>query len=55
MPVDLRTAQGGNREVLDSKTGKFVPNPAFGTPARFAGDPGQGEQRLAQLGVRLTF
>ncbi|HYU26256.1 MAG TPA: TonB-dependent receptor [Thermoanaerobaculia bacterium] len=45
----------GNREVLDSKTKTFVPNPAFGTPARFAGDPGQGEQRLAQLGIRLSF
>ena len=26
-----------------------------GTPARFAGDPLQGEQRLMQLGVRFTF
>ena len=24
-------------------------------PAAFAGDPGQGEQRLAQLGLRVTF
>jgi Carboxypeptidase regulatory-like domain/TonB dependent receptor len=28
---------------------------ADGTPSRFAGDPGQGEQRLTQLGVRFTF
>ncbi len=34
-------------------------NPAvfdrFGTPNAFAGDPLQGEQRLAQLGLRLSF
>jgi hypothetical protein len=28
---------------------------AYGTPSAFAGDPGQGEQRLAQLGLRVTF
>ncbi len=28
---------------------------AFGQPSAFAGDPGQGEQRLAQLGLRLRF
>ncbi len=33
----------------------IVPNPAFGTPSSYAGDPGKGEQRLAQLGLRLTF
>lgn len=27
----------------------------FGQPNVFAGDPAQGEQRLAQLGVRVTF
>lgn len=27
----------------------------FGQPSAFAGDPGQGEQRLAQLGLRLRF
>jgi hypothetical protein len=27
----------------------------FGQAATFAGDPAQGEQRLAQLGVRVTF
>ncbi len=27
----------------------------FGTPSGYAGDPGQGEQRLAQLGLRVTF
>jgi len=27
----------------------------FGQPTTFAGNPGQGEQRLAQLGVRVTF
>jgi hypothetical protein len=28
---------------------------AYKTPKAFAGDPGQGEQRLAQLGLRMTF
>ncbi len=27
----------------------------FGQASTFAGDPGQGEQRLAQLGVRISF
>jgi hypothetical protein len=27
----------------------------FGQPTAFAGDPGLGEQRLAQLGLRVTF
>jgi hypothetical protein len=27
----------------------------FGQAITFAGDPGQGEQRLAQLGLRITF
>jgi hypothetical protein len=45
----------GNREVQDPVTGNFIPNPAFGTPSKFAGDPGLGEQRLAQLGLRVTF
>ncbi|HEY4641234.1 MAG TPA: TonB-dependent receptor [Thermoanaerobaculia bacterium] len=45
----------GNREVFDTDLKKFVPNPAFGTPSKFAGDPGLGEQRLAQLGLRVTF
>jgi hypothetical protein len=36
----------------------FVGNMAssqFGQPTAFAGDAGLGEQRLAQLGVRLEF
>lgn len=45
----------GNREILDAASGKFVPNPAFGQASIYAGDPGQGEQRLMQLGLRLTF
>jgi hypothetical protein len=44
----------GNRFVLNA-SGNPVPNPTFGTPSAFAGDPGLGEQRLAQLGLRLTF
>jgi hypothetical protein len=32
-----------------------VPNPDFGKPTAFAGDPLQGEQRLAQIGLRFHF
>ncbi len=43
--------------VVDPNTGKIVtvPNPDFGKPTTYAGDPLQGEQRLVQLGVRLAF
>ena len=37
---------------------RFVGNmadPNFGQPATFAGDPGQGENRLGQLGLRFRF
>ncbi|HYL04431.1 MAG TPA: TonB-dependent receptor [Thermoanaerobaculia bacterium] len=34
---------------------KLTPNPTFGQPTIFAGDSLQGEQRLVQLGARLTF
>lgn len=46
-----------NKIITDPVTGlpKLVPNPAFGTAQAFAGDPGLGEQRLAQLGIRVTF
>jgi Carboxypeptidase regulatory-like domain/TonB dependent receptor len=44
----------GNRFIRDDN-GNVVANPAFGTPSNYAGDPGRGEQRLAQLGVRVTF
>lgn len=49
----------GQRNIIitDPVTGagKLVPNPAYGSAQAFAGDPGQGEQRLAQLGVRVKF
>src|SRR3954466_4461607 len=32
-----------------------APNPVFMKPNAFAGDAGQGEQRVAQLGFRVTF
>src|SRR5882724_7280582 len=32
-----------------------VTSPDFGKPSAFAGDPLQGEQRLAQLGLRIHF
>jgi hypothetical protein len=44
--------------LLNSKNGtRFALNPATGQyePTIFAGDTGQGEQRLAQLGARLRF
>jgi hypothetical protein len=30
-------------------------NPAYGQPSTYAGDPGMGEQRLAQFGLRFHF
>lgn len=52
----------GARYVIDSTKPatlpireRLAPNPVFGTPAAFAGDPLQGEQRLIQLGVRLKY
>lgn len=36
-------------------SGKCTFPAGFGQATTFAGDPGQGEQRLAQLGVRITF
>ena len=45
--------------LFNSKNeGGFVGNrssAAYNQPSFYAGDPGQGEQRLAQLGVRVTF
>jgi hypothetical protein len=32
-----------------------ISSAAFGTPRVFAGDPGQGEQRIMQLGFRIEF
>ncbi len=36
-------------------SGKCTFTGGFGQAGTFAGDPGQGEQRLAQLGLRVTF
>ena len=36
-------------------SGKCTFPAGFGQATTFAGDPGQGEQRLAQLGIRITF
>jgi hypothetical protein len=40
---------------FDPTTNKCTFGGGFGQAGTFAGDPGQGEQRLAQLGVRVTF
>ena len=52
----------GARYILDANgpitlpTGQKVrDNPAFATPSAYAGDPGQPEQRLLQLGVRIRY
>jgi hypothetical protein len=45
----------GARWTGRNAAGELVPNPAFGTPAAFSGDPLQGEQRLIQLGVRIKY
>lgn len=43
----------GAREILVG--GQAIPNPNFGRPSIFSGDPLQGEQRLIQLGARFRF
>ena len=45
----------GNRFVGVDANGKPIANAAYRTPSAFAGDPGHGDQRLAQLGLRLNF
>lgn len=44
----------GNRQGGNEING-VIGTPAFGTANVFAGDAGQGEQRLAQLGFRIEF
>jgi hypothetical protein len=44
----------GTKFLYDAN-GNAIPNPAFGQPSAYAGDPLQGEQRLAQLGLRFRF
>lgn len=39
----------------DYDPAKGCTNPTFGQATAFAGDPAQGEQRLAQLGLRIKF
>ena len=41
--------------AFDAVTKQCTFGGGFGQPNVFAGDPAQGEQRLAQLGVRVTF
>ena len=52
----------GARYVLDASRPatlpvqqRLAPNPVFGTPAAYSGDPLQGEQRLIQVGVRFKY
>jgi hypothetical protein len=45
----------GNRYTGRNAQGQLIDNPAFGTPAAWAGDAGQPEQRLLQLGLRLRY
>ena len=46
---------GYNGECDFNKATSQCTNPIFMHATAFAGDPGQGEQRLAQLGLRVTF
>ena len=41
--------QGGN------EINGLIGSPTFGETNTFAGTPGQGEQRLAQVGFRIEF
>ncbi len=51
--------EGGLELIGDSFNVLNDENPArpdrFGVASAFAGDPGQGEQQLFQLGVRFRF
>lgn len=44
-----------NGNCAVDNTGKCTFTGGFGQAGTFAGDPAQGEQRLAQLGLRVTF
>lgn len=48
------TNPGGNNQSGLAYNGNLA-SPTFGQANVFAGDPGQGEQRLAQLGFRIEF
>jgi outer membrane receptor protein involved in Fe transport len=50
-PARYRGARWSGR----NSAGALIPNPAYQTPAAYAGDPGQPEQRLMQLGVRIRY
>jgi hypothetical protein len=41
--------------VYTGTLANHTPNPVFMKPNAFAGDNGQPEQRVAQLGFRVTF
>jgi hypothetical protein len=43
--------QSGNQSEINGVLG----TPTFGQATTFAGDAGQGEQRLAQIGFRIEF
>ena len=53
--LNAKNAANFNGNCRVDATGKCTFTGGFGQAGTFAGDPGQGEQRLAQLGVRVTF
>ncbi len=53
--LNAKNAANFNGNCSVDATGKCTFTGGFGQASTFAGDPGQGEQRLAQLGVRITF
>jgi hypothetical protein len=50
-----KNAANFNGNCAVNAAGQCTFSGGFGQAATFAGDPAQGEQRLAQLGIRLTF
>jgi hypothetical protein len=53
--LNAKNAANFNGNCAVDATGKCTFTGGFGQASTFAGDPGQGEQRLAQLGIRITF
>jgi carboxypeptidase family protein/TonB-dependent receptor-like protein len=50
-----KNAANFNGNCAVNAAGQCTFSGGFGQANTFAGDPGQGEQRLAQLGIRVTF
>jgi hypothetical protein len=53
--LNAKNAANFNGNCSVNAAGQCTFTGGYGQASTFAGDPGQGEQRLAQLGIRITF